>query len=469
LGIVYLDLNVLLPTGSVFIMEAATSAPESASPAPGTGLPQTEQGSTPSTPSTGSRLRRLMLIIGLLACIAAGATIIFVYYRAERALKLAEKAQAARSFAEARSQLEIYLDLHPNNPDVHFLLARLARQVAQYEEAKRRLDICQQLEGPTARITLERRLIPVQQGAFPVQVEGWLQQLLNEDHPDSQHILEALSRGCMSTYRVHNAKSYLSLWLERDPANVQALLWRASIHQHLMDYERAVEDCRVAAEIAPKDKEAQGRFAQALLQKGEVAEAAKQFAQLYQEMPDNPAIALGMAQCHIKMGRMDEAKEVLDAMLAKNPNDSLALLERGRVALLNNDPNDAKPWLEKAAALAPIDHLTLLTLVQCLKQLSDGPHVDQWQQRLDRIDAEGAQLRELMSTLQKQPYDLKARCEMGRILFRRGEDKQAIEWLKETLSIEPTNEEAGKLLADYYDSQGNPGLAMKYRTGNAPR
>ncbi|MFL5244057.1 MAG: tetratricopeptide repeat protein [Gemmataceae bacterium] len=418
--------------------------------------------------SIGSRLGRPLVGIILLAVIGLGGAIPFMYLRAENALKAAHKAQQTRSFDEARRQLDIYLELHPNNPEPHFLLARIARQVGQYEEAKRRLDICQRLEGPTTRITLERRLIPVQQGAFPVLLESWLQQLLDKNHPDSEYILEALSRGCMASYRLYNAKTYLGVWLERDPDNVQAYLWRAGIHQHLMDFEHAKLDCQRAVALAPGDLEPQGRLAQILLIKGEIAEAAEIFNRLYGLTPENPTIALGMIQCKIKLGELEEVKTLLDDMATLHPNNAAVMLERGRVALLNDDPRDARPWLEKASALAPIDQQTLLTLVQCLKRLGEDDLVAQWQKRLDKVNADGARLRELTEKLQKQPYDLPARCEIGRLLLDRHEDRLAIEWLKETLGIDPGNDEANTQLADYYEKQGNPALAARYRAKNGP-
>jgi Tfp pilus assembly protein PilF len=414
----------------------------------------------------GIRLGRLLLVIILLGVIGLGGAVAFVYLRAANGLKAAYKAQQARSFDEARRQLDIYLDLHPNHPEPHFLLARIARQVGQYEEAKRRLDICQHLEGPTARITLERRLIPVQQGAFPVLLEAWLQKLLDKNHPDSEFILEALSRGCMASYRLYNAKSYLTLWLERDPDNVQAYLWRAGIHQHLMDFEKAKVDCQRAVALTHGDLEPEGRLAEILLVKGEVAESAEIFDRLYRLTPDNPTVALGMVECKVKLGNLEEVKALLDAMVASHPNNAAVLLERGRVALLNNDPGEARPWLEKAVALTPIDSHTLLTLVQCLKQLGEDSLVEQWQKRLDKVDADGTRLRELTERLQKQPYDLAARCEIGRILLDRHEDRLAIEWLKETVAIDPGNDEASTQLADYYDKQGNSALAARYRAKN---
>jgi Tfp pilus assembly protein PilF len=236
----------------------------------------------------------------------------------------------------------------------------------------------------------------------------------------------------------------------------------------LIDFENAKLDCQRAVALAPGDLEAQGRLAQILLVKGEIAEAAEIFDRLYRLTPENAAITLGMVQCKVNLGQLEEVKTLLDDIVALHPNNPAVLLERGRVALLNNDPEDARPWLEKATALTPIDHQTLLTLVQCLKQLGEDALVAQWQKRLDKVDADGARLRELTEKLRKQPYDLPARCEIGRLLLDRHEDRLAIEWLKETLAIDPGNDEANTLLADYYDKQGNSALAARYRAKNGP-
>lgn len=409
------------------------------------------------------RLGRLLIVVTLLCLIVVAGFVAFKYFRADQALKAAEKARQKRDFTEAVRYLKTYQDVYPDNPEGHFVAARVARQSGLYEEAKRRLDICQRLEGPSKRIALEQRLIPVQQGAFPVAVEAWLQQFLAEEPPETDLILEALSRGCMSSYRLHNAKSYLTLWLKRDPDNVQPYLWRATIHQHLMDNESAKRDCQRAAELAPENLEAQGRLAQALLLTGEVAEAAEQFKRLFQTTPDNWPIAMGMAQCLEKLGQIEEAEKILDDYVAQHPPEAPALLERGRAALLRDRPAEARPWLEKAAALAPIDRLTQFSLLQCLKQLGDPAEIERCQERLERIDADVAKLRSLTEALQKQPYDLAARCEMARILLRRGEEREAVSWLKETLNLDPTHVETNELLANYFESQGNPSQAARYR------
>src|SRR5258708_30430993 len=136
-----------------------------------------------------------------------------------------------------------------------------------------------------------------------------------------------------------------------------------------MDNESAKRDWQRAGELAPDNLEGQGRLAEALLLTGEVAEAAEQFERLFQSTPDNWPIAMGMAQCLEKLGQIEEAEKILDDYVAQHPREAPALLERGRAALLRDRPGEARPSLEKAAAPAPIYHLTQYSLLQYLKQL----------------------------------------------------------------------------------------------------
>jgi tetratricopeptide (TPR) repeat protein len=92
-----------------------------------------------------------------------------------------------------------------------------------------------------------------------------------------------------------------------------------------MDFESAKADCQRAVALAPGDLEAEGRLAQILLLKGEIAEAAEIFDRLYRLTPENAAIALGMVGCKIKLGQLEEVKTLLDCMAAIHANNPAVL------------------------------------------------------------------------------------------------------------------------------------------------
>src|SRR5712692_10496764 len=223
-----------------------------------------------STAGVRRRLARFLLVLVSLSLIGLAGYFSYRHFQAEYYFRAAEKARQERDFVKARQYLDFCLAVWPQSLRVHFLIARIARQAGFYEEAERRLDLCQQLQGPTPEVQLERSLLQVHQGVFAALTETQLRAYLSDNHPATDHILEALSRGCMRTFRLNNAQVYLDLWLERQPDNFQALLWRGWVHERMYHFTTAKEDYQKAAELAPENEEAQMHLAQLLLLSGEL-------------------------------------------------------------------------------------------------------------------------------------------------------------------------------------------------------
>src|SRR5262249_17720179 len=153
---------------------------------------------------------------------------------------------------------------------------------------------CEVLEGPGELTALERALIQAQQGQLTALNETQLQLYVAHGHPDALQILEALSVGCLVSYRFGNAHGYLSEWIDRDPNNSQAFIWRSLADEHMLDLVAARDDARQAVALAPTHFEARLRLGQALLLTTEYREAAQVFEGLYQKWPADPVVAMGM-------------------------------------------------------------------------------------------------------------------------------------------------------------------------------
>jgi Tfp pilus assembly protein PilF len=410
------------------------------------------------------------LVCAVLVLVAAfGGYRGYRFLRTERWLRAAEKARQQREFDQARRDLAAVLDIAPNDSRAHFSLARIARQAGFYEEAEDQLEICQRLEGPTERIALERSLIQVQQGALSRAKEVQLRSYVTGGHPEGDQILEALSRGCLAAYRLESALGYLNEWLDRRPDNVQAYLWRATVRERLVDNTGAVDDCRAAFALAPEDPEAQLRLAQALLVAGRAPEeAAERFEALYQQSPGHPVVMIGLAKAWTKLNRMDDAERLLDQLVAKHPDEAPVLLERGRLALQRGQPGRAEQWLRRAATLAPSDYQTNYALLQCLNQQGKMKDAKEIQDKLRGLEADGARFRELTERLRQEPYDIGIRCEIARLFLREGQGTEVLHWLQTALKIDPRSPEANRLMAEYYEQNGQPVLARQYRQNVNP-
>jgi predicted Zn-dependent protease len=379
------------------------------------------------------------------------------YYRA------AEKARRQRDFAAARALARQSVEAWPSSARAHFLLALIARQAGLFDSAEDSLAVCERLEGPSDRIRLERTLLLVQQGQLTPSTERQLRGYVSAHHADSAEILEALARACLNTYRPGDALWYLDGWLELDPGNVQAYLWRAAMHERLMDFEEAKRDCRKAVELAPQNQDAQIRLAETLIKGLEPKEAAERFEELYRRQPTNPEIAVGLARAEILLGHFERAEQLLNELAREYPDDAPVLVERGKLELKRGQPAMAARWLRKAVELAPADYQTNYSLLQALQQSGDSDGARGVEEKLAELHKDFKRLDEVHEQLKLHPYDLDLRCEVARTYIRQGAKDEGARWLKMVVRMDPDHALANQLLAEYYEKSGQPGLAAPYR------
>jgi Tfp pilus assembly protein PilF len=415
--------------------------------------------------NSGRWVARLVLLGVFVVLAFLGGPLLYRYARAEYILRAAETARARREFVEARRLAMRSLETKVFVADGYFLVARIARQEGRYEECERELDNCQRLEGPTERVTLERSLLQAQQGAITERMERQLTRYVDQGDPQSEQILEALARGCMRSFLWGAAENYLNDWIDRDPQVAQAYVWRAMARERGADFAGSKADCRRAAELAPDDPAIQTALAEALLHGGEPEEAAQRLAQLHERQPNNPAIAIALAQslANLVRDRWAEAVILLDDLVQRYPRDNAVLLERGKLALQMDQPGMAEDWLRRAASLAPLDYQMQYTLFRCLKQLGKHEEARRLEERLRELDKAAARFNQLIEELRQHPYHLTIRCEIAQAFLDQGQDEEGVAWLKSVLKIDPRHRLANQKLYEYYEKTGQPMLALPYR------
>ena len=69
---------------------------------------------------------------------------------------------------------------------------------------------------------------------------------------------------------------------------------------------------------------------------------------LYAQKPERPDFAQTLARCQTRLGLLDEAAAVIDAMLETFANAGVAALLRAQVAFERGDAAGCLAWLEKA-------------------------------------------------------------------------------------------------------------------------
>jgi tetratricopeptide (TPR) repeat protein len=436
-------------------------------------------------------MRRILTISTLLALIGLGFSVVsYVAYNwiwgADYHFRAAQEALDRGDFAQADAHAALLLESRPNSAEAHLLAARIARRailpvlpgareglghsltlsnartVGSYDKAEQHLTKYKKLGGITELFDLEHRLLKAQSGGL-AQVEGELKTWLAKDN-DSQEsvlILEALIKGYLQTYRLGDALDCLNQWLDRKE-DVQALVWRGWVHERKNDEPSAKRDYLRALVLDTENDEARHRLAD-LLVTSAPEEAEAHFSSLYERQPTNPGVVLGMVQCRRVLGQTEDARRLLDQLLANQPRNCEALIERGMLALIENRPAEAENWLRQALALEPYNRVANYQLFLCLEQLGKNEEAQKVKARVTKIIEDLQLLHDATKQVMAAPGDPEWRYRAGMILLRNGQTEEGRRWLLSALEIDPKHGPTHAALADLYQQEGKEQLAAYHR------
>jgi tetratricopeptide (TPR) repeat protein len=377
--------------------------------------------------------------------------------------RAADEELARQNFEEAGAELAECLRLRPRDAGLRLLAARAARRADLLDSAEDHLDAYDRLvPAGSPEGTLEWRLLRAQRGEVAA-VGEYLTSCLDAHHPDSNLILEALALGEVRVYHLGPAMGLLQDLIRREPGHVTALVTRGRMLESVGQLDEAVACYRQALEHNPGNNRAELTLAEGLRRKKDYAEAAEHFERLRQRRPHDPEVLLGLARCWGRLDRFDEARQVLDELSAMGEPGSIALLERGKLAMQEGRPAEAEGWLRQAVAAYPHDAGTNYQLALCLERLGKTAEAETYHRRRREVEADMKRLQALYPQTLKDPRDPAPRLEAGRICLRNGQPKEARRWFEGALAADPQHRPTHQALADFYEAQGDYAEAAKHR------
>jgi predicted Zn-dependent protease len=406
-------------------------------------------------------------VVAVLAVAGEAAFLIGRQVWADHHFQAAEEAARRRDFEAARAHLALCLEIRPDDAQTHFQAARVARRAGSYGEAVEHLKRAKELDWEKNALDAEWAMLKAQNGDL-AEVQPILVAWVEQGHPDSVLILEALTQGYLKIYNLPAALQCLRQWLKREPDAPQALFWRGEAWERLHKYEEALADFGHVVQVAPERDDARLRLAEGFIHAHRPAEAAPHFETLYERQPGNPQVLLGLARCRLEQGRVDESRQLLDDLLNAQPDNGLALGERGKLELAAGKPVEAEHWLRRAAAIVPYEREVVYSFVWALEQCQKEEEAASWVKRLHQIDADLERMNEVMRLINKSPTDPAPRHEAGVILLRNGQDQEGLRWLHNALLHDPSYRPTHVLLAEYFEKRGDPKQAAYHRLRGNP-
>jgi tetratricopeptide (TPR) repeat protein len=311
-----------------------------------------------------------------------------------------------RDFAEARRHFEKALTVWPGEPTIRLQAAQTARRLGDFNEALGHLRICEQKQGPAEPIALERRLLLLQQGDRRG-MEALLSFCL--DHPETPEtplILEVVIGRMLDDMLPADASDRANLqlaapallvnlgkaidqWLDHSPAEadqIQGLVWRARLHRIQDDQASALRDLNRALALDPDHFQARLNLAMILLAEAP-QESLPHLLYLHEHAPEDVRIGYYLGSLYRVLGRLQEARQVLSDLLKDNPDEVSLLLERGELALDEQQLADAERWLRRAFERAPNEPRTNLALSRYYRLTGRAGEAKEYQERFAQLEA----------------------------------------------------------------------------------
>ncbi len=229
--------------------------------------------------------------------------------------------------------------------------------------------------------------------------------------------------------------------LKRNPRNTKALLALVQYYENLQDYDSALELLRQYFERYPKSRNyaLKFRYAKLAAWNRDFDLAGQLLDELIEKKPNNLDYKLLRGQILVWTNQdIDLAREYLSEVLKKRPNDFNALLAMGSLKILEQDPEGAQIYADKARKINPDndDLNELQTQIDLLKQRLEQEHL------LETLN-EGRELVQDSNCAEALPYyeeylekaqpnDL-IKKEYGDVLFCAGDYEKALEIYDEVL------------------------------------
>lgn len=420
--------------------------------------------SPPLSPTRTRYPRTTLTAAALFLLIAVGAGMAGAYLWAAYHLRSAREALERYHTNEALPHLQASLIVWPSDPETLFLAARAARRMGEFDRADHYLDKYQVLRGKDAEdLFIERVLVSAERGEVDP-VSRFCQALVEQDHPATPLILEALAKGYLRRARPRDAERALNEWLKRQPGNLQAILIRGQMYDEDMRHHDAITDYRRVLGVDPEMEEARLCLCESLMHLGLTNEALPHLEYLSQRRPNNPKIQLYLARCYDRMERLGEAEQILTALLDRHPDYGPALAERGKLALRAGRTSEAEQWLRQAVEREPGDVLAHYQLALCLEMNGKSEEAQRVRARLEEVEGDMRRIQDISrDKMQQSPHDPDLHYELGVIALRYGLVESGLLWLHRALKEDPNHAPTHKVLMDYYHRTRDFARAAEHR------
>ena len=371
---------------------------------------------------------------------------------------------AAKQYDRADHRLGFCRRIWPNDPSLLLLSAKTSRQTGDTGAAEGYLnryftaDPVSREEGQ-----IEFLLLRVQTGDDEA-VEP-LFNLVEQKHPDSAAVLEAISLTYMRRLRYEAANGSLTKWIELHPDQATPYEWRGWVYERPASPALAHQDYKSALELDPSLMLVRLRLVELLLEEKKVPEVVPHLEVLTRQAPDRVEVKARLGMLRFLEGRSKEARHLLEEaepLLAKN--DVAPVVYLARLDVQEGKAADAERRLRQVIALDPTESDARFVLVSALRLQGRESEALIAQQEQLKINERNVRVNQLLRDRADKPdATIEEWYEIGSTFLEMQMESRGTYWLDKVLARDPNHQAAHRVLTEYYDRKGDAGRAASHR------
>ncbi len=187
------------------------------------------------------------------------------------------------------------------------------------------------------------------------------------------------------------------------------------------DFDRAVQACKKALELNPKNAEAHHTLAFALKNKGLLKEGTPHLLEAIRLDPNHVDARYNLGLAMIYQGKLDEAVTHLSKVLQLDPNHAKAHADLASVLLLKNMPAEAVTHLSQVIRIDPNYANAYYNLAEAML-LQEKPD---------------AAVKYLLEVLRIEPNDAQAHYKLALISALQGQTEKSLAYYSKAVSLKP--------------------------------
>ncbi|HUT95037.1 MAG TPA: c-type cytochrome [Thermoguttaceae bacterium] len=376
-------------------------------------MPPEERSSQAARPKRFRRWRRIAIgAVVLLAMVPLwlfGRGILAAWAR-----RMAARRMSVWAISEAQGWLAWSARLDPGEAETEWMQAVCFRRLGEVDRWGKALQSAQQKGTPSPRIQQEAKLGLIQSGQLYDGAELDFDALI-EAGVSQDEVATAFVRGYLVGEQGQKAKLILDAWATAGPEEAHVAYMRAFYWRRMGEPARAETELQNALARQPRHELARAALAELYENQDRLDRALEQHVALAAHAPQRETAQLGLARVLRKLGRLDEARAVLQSPAARPEPPAGVAVEMGQIELESDNYEEARQWLEQTDLDRAEDDATLSAAASTFALAGQITRAEAYCARIAAAKDRMVRLLDLQSRLAVDPRDRQAAEELGRL------------------------------------------------------